>query len=159
MKIDKNKNGQITANELQEYFEENKDSLAMQHQSINKKMILDFMEQIDQNKNSSIDYREFIAATVRRKLFGDAHSAKKNFNLIVQSFNFFDLDENGLISKDEMALILRKENPDISDEIIEFMMQEVDTNNDGVCSFEEFINMMRVKFEEEEQQSEVYREY
>ena len=117
------------------------------------------MEQIDQNKNSSIDYREFIAATVRRKLFGDAHSAKKNFNLIVQSFNFFDLDENGLISKDEMALILRKENPDISDEIIEFMMQEVDTNNDGVCSFEEFINMMRVKFEEEEQQSEVYREY
>lgn len=49
-----------------------------------------------------------------------------------------------------MALILRKENPDITDEIIEFMMQEVDTNNDGVCSFEEFINMMRVKFEEDE---------
>lgn len=46
-------------------------------------MILEFMEQIDQNKNSSIDYREFIAATVRRKLFGNARNSKKNFNLIV----------------------------------------------------------------------------
>lgn len=46
-------------------------------------MILNFMEQIDQNMNSSIDYREFIAATVRRKLFGNANNSKKNFNLIV----------------------------------------------------------------------------
>lgn len=29
LKIDTNKNGQITANELQEYFEENQNSLAL----------------------------------------------------------------------------------------------------------------------------------
>jgi Ca2+-binding EF-hand superfamily protein len=40
---------------------------------------------------------------VRRKLFGNAVNAKENFNLMVQSFNYFDLDENGLISFDELA--------------------------------------------------------
>ena len=69
---------------------------------------------------------------------------------MVQSFNYFDLDENGLISKDELAQILRKENPDITDEIIEFMMAEVDTDHDGTISFEEFINAMKIKFEEDE---------
>jgi Ca2+-binding EF-hand superfamily protein len=34
---------------------------------------------------------------------------------------------------------LRKENPDITDEIIEYMMDEVDTDHDGNISFEEFI--------------------
>ena len=68
---------------------------------------------------------------------------------MVQSFNYFDLDENGLISFDELALILRKENPDITDEIIQYMMDEVDTDNDGNISFEEFIESMKVKFEED----------
>lgn len=69
---------------------------------------------------------------------------------MVQSFNYFDLDENGLISFDELASILRKENPDITDEIVEYMMEEVDTDHDGNISFEEFIKAMRVKFEEDE---------
>ena len=55
-----------------------------------------------------------------------------------------------------MALILRKENPDITDEIVEFMMQEVDTNNDGVCSFPEFVKVMLVKFEDDHKGCEIY---
>ena len=78
---------------------------------------------------------------------------------MVQSFNYFDLDENGLISFDELAQILRKENPDITDEIIEYMMAEVDTDHDGNISFEEFIEAMKIKFEEDEIQSQTYEEY
>lgn len=55
-----------------------------------------------------------------------------------------------MISFDELAQILRKENPDITDEIIQYMMAEVDSDGDGNISFEEFIEAMKVKFEEDE---------
>ena len=36
------------------------------------------------------------------------------------------------------------DNPDLSDEVLEYMIQQVDTNNDGKVNFEEFIKMMDI---------------
>ena len=46
--------------------------------------------------------------------------------------------------------MLKKENPEISETIVQYMIDEVDQNGDGQISFEEFINMMQIKYEEEE---------
>ena len=40
--------------------------------------------------------------------------------------------------------MLKIDNPEITEEIVEYMIQEVDLNNDGTVSFEEFIKMMKV---------------
>jgi Ca2+-binding EF-hand superfamily protein len=65
-------------------------------------------------------------------------------NLLVQAFNFFDRDGSGTITKEELLAVLRIDNPDITEEIVEYMIQEVDLNNDGTVSFDEFIKMMKV---------------
>ena len=67
----------------------------MQHFNIDSEMIQMFLTNIDQNNNNEIDYREFIAATIRKKLFGDKDNTEKNMSLLIQSFNYFDIDENG----------------------------------------------------------------
>lgn len=69
---------------------------------------------------------------------------KKNFNMIVQSFNFFDVNDDGVITKDELAQLLKIDNVDLSDDVLEYMIQQVDLNNDGKVSFEEFVKMLQV---------------
>ena len=72
------------------------------------------------------------------------NSQKDLINLLVQAFNFFDRDGSGTISKEELLAVLKIDNPDITEEIVEYMIQEVDLNNDGTVSFDEFIKMMKV---------------
>jgi Ca2+-binding EF-hand superfamily protein len=72
------------------------------------------------------------------------NSQKDLINLLVQAFNFFDRDGSGTISKEELHAVLKIDNPDITEEIVEYMIQEVDLNNDGTVSFDEFIKMMKV---------------
>jgi Ca2+-binding EF-hand superfamily protein len=42
-----------------------------------------------------------------------------NFNLIIQSFNFFDADDDGEITKEDLTNILKTDNPDINNETVE----------------------------------------
>ena len=57
----------------------------------------------------------------RRQLFLTPRK-KKNFNMIVQSFNFFDVNDDGVITKDELAQLLKIDNADLSDDVLEYMI-------------------------------------
>ncbi len=63
---------------------------------------MEIMEEVDINHNQRIDYREFMAVEAGRELFGNRKKQDKNFNLIVQSFNFFDQDNDGKISSEDL---------------------------------------------------------
>ena len=64
--------------------------------------------------------------------------------MIVQSFNFFDVNDDGVITKDEIAQLLKIDNADLSEDVLEYMIQQVDTDNDGTVCFEEFVRMLKV---------------
>ena len=85
-----------------------------------------------------------MAVQARRQLFLSPRKKKKNFNMIVQSFNFFDVNDDGIITKDELAQLLKIDNADLSDDVLEYMVQQVDLNNDGTISFDEFVKMLQV---------------
>jgi Ca2+-binding EF-hand superfamily protein len=95
------------------------------------------LEVIDQNQNQQIDYREFLASTIRTRLMYEKNGEKTISN-IMQAFNFFDQDGNGEITKTELVQFLRLDNPDMTEDIAEYMIAEVDINNDGAITFEEF---------------------
>lgn len=109
IKIDEDKDGKISAEELYEYMNAMK-ALDPSVQSDGQisglndlEKVQAFIQEADQNQNNSIDYREFIAAQARRQLFENPKKQDKNFNMIVQSFNFFDVNDDGVITKDEIA--------------------------------------------------------
>ena len=64
--------------------------------------------------------------------------------MIVQSFNFFDVNDDGHITKDELEQLLKLDNADLTDDVLEYIIQQVDVNNDGKVSFEEFVKMLQV---------------
>ena len=63
---------------------------------------------------------------------------------MMQAFNFFDHDGNGEISKEELCDFLKANNPEMTEEIAEYMIHEVDINNDGSIQFDEFVKMMKI---------------
>ena len=56
-----------------------------------------------------------------------------------EAFEVFDADGDGLISKREVREVYRKLGETISDEVLTEMLNQVDLNQDGQISFEEFI--------------------
>ncbi|KAI3702985.1 hypothetical protein L6452_28739 [Arctium lappa] len=91
-------------------------------------------EAADADGDGCIDYNEFITAMMN---FQRLHKKEH----LVKAFQHFDKDKNGIISKEELKLAL--EEYKLGKETIEDIVSEVDTNKDGVISFEEFCAMIR----------------
>ena len=103
-------------------------------------------DKLDLNKNGVLDYREFLAANLR-KLIRDKilemsgldkerlkkEKSKENIsNHLVNAFQFFDTDKNGFISKSNLISFLDQRAMDFSpEEISSSILGELDKNMDG----------------------------
>ena len=54
----------------------------------------------------------------------------------------FDRDGNGLIDRSELKLVMQELGEKLSEEDIDEMIEEADTNNDGFIDYEEFARYM-----------------
>ncbi|KAJ8528530.1 hypothetical protein K7X08_022222 [Anisodus acutangulus] len=94
------------------------------------------LPQGDVDKDGYLDYGEFVAISVRlRKIGNDEHLNK--------AFEFFDKNQTGYKAIEELRMALSDEIETNSEEVINAIMQDVDTNKDGLISFDEFAAMMK----------------
>ncbi|KAK7385961.1 hypothetical protein VNO78_31968 [Psophocarpus tetragonolobus] len=93
------------------------------------------MDAADVDGNGTIDYIEFITATMHRhRLERDEH--------LYKAFQYFDKDGSGYITRDELETAMKEYG--MGDEAtIREIISEVDTDNDGRINYEEFCTMMR----------------
>jgi len=94
------------------------------------------LESIDSDNSGSIEYREFIAATMERKIAGRKDMAW-------QAFREFDKNMDGRIEKAELEEVLKSMGH--SKEDTTAIMEEVDKDKDGAIDFDEFFEMMKSK--------------
>ena len=85
---------------------------------------------IDKNGDGLIDFEEF--RSLKTQQFDE-----------ISLFKVFDADGDGMISKTEVKEVYRKLGETISDEVLNEMLSDVDLNQDGQISFEEFIAFRR----------------
>ncbi|XP_006657762.1 calcium-dependent protein kinase 19 isoform X2 [Oryza brachyantha] len=116
-------------------YEELKAGLAKLGSKLSEAEVKQLMEAADVDGNGSIDYVEFITATMHRhKLERDEH--------LFKAFQYFDKDSSGFITRDELeSALIEHEMGDTS--TIKDIISEVDTDNDGRINYEEFCAMMR----------------
>ncbi|KAH7544391.1 hypothetical protein ACOSP7_030385 [Xanthoceras sorbifolium] len=126
--IDTDNSGTITYDEL-------KAGLARLGSKLTEAEVQQLMEAADVDGNGTIDYIEFITATMHRhKLERDEH--------LYKAFQHFDKDSSGFITVDELETAM-KEYGMGDDDTIKEIISEVDTDNDGRINYDEFCAMMR----------------
>ncbi|KAK4421334.1 Calcium-dependent protein kinase [Sesamum alatum] len=126
--MDTDKSGTIT-------YEELKSGLARLGSKLSEAEVKQLMEAADVDGNGTIDYIEFITATMHRhKLERDEH--------LYSAFQYFDKDSSGYITRDELETAMKEYG--MGDEAtIKEIISEVDTDNDGRINYDEFCAMMR----------------
>ncbi|XP_016462311.1 calcium-dependent protein kinase 8 [Nicotiana tabacum] len=94
------------------------------------------MEAADVDRDGCLNYAEFVAVSVHlRKMANDEHLHK--------AFSFFDRNQSGYIEIEELRSALSDEDDGNSEEVINAIMHDVDTDKDGRISYEEFAAMMK----------------
>ena len=93
---------------------------------------------IDADNNGYIQYEEFVRAAIDKSSFLQE-------NVLRFAFRYFDKDNSGEISYDEIQEVFEESVTDKSKvkESLKKIISEVDTNGDGIISFEEFSAIMR----------------
>ncbi|KAJ1687982.1 hypothetical protein LUZ63_019372 [Rhynchospora breviuscula] len=126
--IDTDNSGTITLDELRA-------GLPKLGTKISESELRHIMEAADVDGNGSIDYLEFISATMHmNRLEKDEH--------IFKAFEYFDKDNSGYITVEELEEALTKH--DMGDEkTIKEIIAEVDTDHDGRIDYQEFVAMMK----------------
>ncbi|KAI6687504.1 hypothetical protein NL676_024332 [Syzygium grande] len=126
--MDTDKSGTIT-------YEELKTGLARLGSKLTEAEVKQLMDAADVDGNGSIDYIEFVTATMHRhKLELDEH--------LYKAFQHFDKDNSGFITMDEIETAMRGYGMGDEDTIKD-IIAEVDTDHDGRINYEEFCAMMR----------------
>merc|ERR1712232_90196 len=131
MSLDGNGDGKLTVNEMKEGIQ--KAGLKEIPPDLQQ-----IMEDVDADGSGVIDYTEFLAATLDKRLYLQE-------DVCWSAFRLFDRNGDGKISDQELKFVL--ENGEVSDvcgaQAIAEIMKETDENSDGVIDFQEFMKMMR----------------
>jgi calcium-dependent protein kinase len=132
LSMDKNADGTLSIPELKEGL--HKSGVALPKDL--DQMLLD----ADTDGSGVVDYTEFLAATMDKKLYYQE-------DVVWAAFRKFDLDGSGTISREELNKVLGNQEVldalHVSETPMDEIFSQVDQNGDGQIDFEEFLAMMR----------------
>ena len=128
--LDANGDGHLTCQEIKEGMTSSGLEIAND--------IEELLCELDTDGSGKVDYTEFIAATIDRRLYIEE-------DICWAAFRVFDLDGNGRITKRELQTVLS--NNAVANTVghaqAEAILREADLNGDGEVDFEEFMMMMK----------------
>lgn len=138
-KIDLDNSGMISYLELHKIMNE----IGINYSEEETKLIVKTIKKGDETE---INYSDFLAATIDKKVFTE----KDKIKLAFKHFDIFDKNEISLASlKESMARNGRK----INDSILEQWIMEVDNSKNGKISFKKFEELMRNDIDEKKLKS------
>ncbi|KAH9651740.1 calcium-dependent protein kinase 9 [Citrus sinensis] len=131
LEMDTDNSGTLTYDEL-------KAGLAKLGSMLTEFDVKQYMQAADIDGNGTIDYIEFITATMQR------HKLQR-FENLYKAFQYFDKDNNGYITVDELGKAFKDYGmgDDATIATIKEIMSEVDRDKDGRISYDEFRSMMK----------------
>ncbi|TVT99350.1 hypothetical protein EJB05_55283 [Eragrostis curvula] len=99
--------------------------------------LTDMMREVDTDGNGIIDFHEFLSLIARKMKDGDGDEELK------EAFEVLDKDQNGFISPTELRTVMVSLGEKMTDEEVEQMIKEADTDGDGQVNYDEFVLMMK----------------
>jgi calcium-dependent protein kinase len=127
-RLDANGDGIVTVDELK---------MAIAELDVDKKTLDEFSDAIDLSHTGTVDYEEFLAASMKQ-------SDYLQDNILHDAFHFFDRDNDGFISPDELKVVIKKLlKHEPTEKEIKDLIDDADLDHDGKIAYKEFEAMMR----------------
>ncbi|XP_078182254.1 calmodulin-6-like [Carex rostrata] len=99
----------------------------------------EMINEVDADNSGTIDFKEFLGLMAHK--LRDKESEQE----LREAFRVFDKDQNGFISAAELRHVMTNLGEKLSDEEVQEMVQEADTDGDGQINYEEFVKVMIAK--------------
>ena len=131
--IDEDKKGFITFEDFRKYIinEYDIDDLVENEEELRKGF-----QSVDIDHNNKIDYTEFLAANLDKKIFLKEEKLK-------EAFRTFDINDSGAIKKEDIIRVLKLENLPDKNNIANAIIEENDFDKDGKINFKDFMCIMQ----------------
>ncbi|CAG9783632.1 unnamed protein product [Diatraea saccharalis] len=115
------------------------DILRMMGQPFNKKILEELIEEVDADKSGRLEFGEFVTLAAKFIVEEDAEAMQKELR---EAFRLYDKEGNGYIPTSSLREILRELDEQLTDEELDGLIQEIDTDGSGTVDFDEFMEMM-----------------
>jgi calcium-dependent protein kinase len=132
--IDEDKKGFITLEDFTKYII-NECSLDV---FIDDEELQKAFQSVDIDHNNKIDYTEFLAANLDEKIYLKKEKLK-------EAFRTFDLNDTGAIKKEDIIRVLKLDNLEDKNKIVNSIIEENDFDKDGKINFQDFMMIMKNK--------------
>ena len=127
--FDKDGDGSITTKELGTVMR----SLG---QNPSDEEVRQMIEEVDEDKSETIDFKEFLGLMARKMKETDAEDE------LLEAFKVFDRDGNGKISAHALRYVMLSSGEDLTEQDIQEMVMEADIDGDGFIDYQEFVKIM-----------------
>ena len=127
--FDKDGNGSITTKELGTVMR----SLG---QNLSEAEIKEIIDEVDEDKNGTIDFQEFLSLMARKMKLLDKEDE------LIEAFKKLDLDGTGKISKYQLRYIILSTQNDFNADDIEELFKITDIDEDGNIDLHDFIKIL-----------------
>ena len=95
----------------------------------------------DEDSEANQDYVRELVKLIRQKLLSMSNSSSDEY-VLRQIFNYFDANESGNITIDELAGMVAKLKISVERKYLNGIMKKIDSDNNGAIEFNEFLNFI-----------------
>ncbi|XP_076365226.1 troponin C-like isoform X2 [Tachypleus tridentatus] len=108
-------------------------------QTFEEKDLKDLISEIDQDGSGELEFEEFMALAARFLVEEDAEAMQEELR---EAFRLYDKQGQGYINVSDLRDILRALDDKLTEDELDEMIAEIDTDGSGTVDFDEFMEMM-----------------
>lgn len=108
-------------------------------QTFEEKDLKELIAEIDQDGSGELEFDEFLALTARFLIEEDTEAMQEELR---EAFRMYDKSGNGYINVSDLREILRALDDKLTEDELDEMIAEIDTDGSGTVDFDEFMEMM-----------------
>ncbi|CAB3383402.1 Hypothetical predicted protein [Cloeon dipterum] len=130
--FDREKNGSISVDFVPEI-------LRLMGQPFNHQILEELIEEVDADKSGFLEFDEFVQLAAKFMNEEDEEEMEKELR---EAFRLYDKEGNGYIPTTCLREILRELDDQLTNDELDMMIEEIDSDGSGTVDFDEFMEMM-----------------
>ncbi|XP_046992507.1 troponin C, isoallergen Bla g 6.0101 isoform X2 [Schistocerca americana] len=106
---------------------------------LDEKQLQDIIDEVDADGSGQLEFDEFVQLAARFLVEEDAEAMQQELR---EAFRLYDKEGNGYITTGVLREILRELDDKITEEELDMMIEEIDSDGSGTVDFDEFMEVM-----------------